>query len=253
VRHASQIFFGMLVLCATASLTTAPQAQNLNPDLTPKCIAVLGAVRAPARLASKRRMRLTEVIAIAGGLTDKAGPTIQIMSAGARCNDDSRGTNAPSLNELKLRVYKTADLNTNDEDRNPVLEPGDVVVVTEAECVYIVGAVVQPRQIALKSGLTLSQAIAMAGGPVRYARTDKVAIYRQPTSSGPRLQLMLNLDQIRKKRAEDLVLQPNDIIEVPDRYRYPTPMFWDPARPIYDAPRVLLPGYRVVYGLRSGI
>lgn len=153
----------------------------------------------------------------------------------------------------RVRSYRLDDIYTNDEARNPYLEGGDIVMVTEGDCAYIVGAVVQPQQISLKKPVSLTKAIARAGGFIKDARTEQVSIYRQPTNSGPRLQLVLDFDKIRKKRAEDLMLRPNDIVEVPHRYAQPSRRFWDPQRPIYDAPTVRPPVYRAIYGSRSAI
>jgi polysaccharide export outer membrane protein len=256
MRPAITLFLLAIALCAIASVTSAQDAKSPNAESPRKCVAVLGAVNAPARFELKRRTRLLEVVAFAGGFTNRVGSTIRIMSTGADCVTAPGDPNvphvpvpakAPSSTDLKVRFYRIEELNTDDEIKNPYLEPGDIVVVTEVESAYITGAVIRPLQISLKHPVTLTQALTMAGGLVRAARTDSVRIIRQTTNPRERLEIKLDLNKIRKHREQDLVLQPNDIVEVPFKYGRSAPMFGDPVRPIYDAP----PPVRVIYELRS--
>ncbi|HSQ24248.1 MAG TPA: SLBB domain-containing protein, partial [Pyrinomonadaceae bacterium] len=102
-----------------------------------------------------------------------------------------------------------------DEAANPYVEPGDIVTVPEAEQVYVVGNVYSPKSLPLREPITVSRAIAMAGGPLRDSKTDKVRIVRQ-VGGGGQSEIFVNLNAIAQKKAEDLQLQPNDIVEVPE-------------------------------------
>lgn len=62
----------------------------------------------------------------------------------------------------------------------------------------------------------MSQAIAMAGGPLRDSKTDKVRIVRQTAGSSVRSEIYVNLSAIARKQANDVMLQANDIVEVPE-------------------------------------
>lgn len=251
--HAAQLCFVLIALGTIALVTPAQESQSPNAQSPLGCITVMGAVKTPVRLAMQRRVRLTEVLTLAGGFTNSAGQTIQIISVGMKCTNDASNSSASQARTPRLRAYRVDDIHTNDEARNPYLEGGDLVIVPEGDCAYVMGAVVQPRQISLKNPMSVTGAIALAGGLLKDASTDKVSIYRQSTNSSGRLQVLVDLDQIRKKRAADPILQPNDIVEVPDRYGEASPKFWDPQRPIYDAPMVGPPVYRMTYGLRTGI
>jgi protein involved in polysaccharide export with SLBB domain len=217
MRRIAQLFFIAIVLCGMASLAPAQETQSPNLESQRKCVAVLGAVNMPGRFELKRQTRLLEALMFAGGYTVNAGLLVQVTSTGAKCAEEARAASMSSGPETKVRIYRISDINTNDETRNPYLEAGDIIVVNEADCVYITGAVVQPRQMPLKGRVTLTQAIAFAGGATRDA-VDRVTIIRQTKSSGERLELKVDLNKVRKKQAEDPVLQPNDIIEVQSRY-----------------------------------
>ena len=100
------------------------------------------------------------------------------------------------------------------ESGDPFIRPGDVVVVTEGEPVYVTGAVVAPQPIFMKDQLALGRAIAMAGGPQRLANTGEVHIYRKKDGLIGQEDLTYNYDAIKKGRDKDVLLQPYDIIDV---------------------------------------
>ena len=58
-------------------------------------------------------------------------------------------------------------------EANPVIRPGDYVLVTEAEPVYITGAVMSPGGIYLRDQLMLSRALAMVGGAQKRSETER--------------------------------------------------------------------------------
>jgi polysaccharide export outer membrane protein len=242
MRKSAFLITLIALFAGSASLSHAQETQGQKPEDSRQCVAVLGAVRAPGRFESKRRIRLLEAIAFAGGFTDQAEGTIAITNGGKWPQTIDRDTQrtAPEL-ATRVSLYQKANINSTDEARNPYLEAGDIVTVYQAEAVFIIGAVVQPRQTFLKDTMTLTQAIAAAGGPTRGALIDRVRIIRESKNPGERIEIRIDLNKVRKKKMADPVLQPNDIIEVPPRFGMSGPLM--PVRPIYDAP---LP-VRVIY------
>src|SRR6185295_12966791 len=81
--------------------------------------------------------------------------------------------------KIPLQNVKIAELRAGKIEANPVIRPGDYVLVTEAEPVYITGAVVAPQGVFLREQLTLSRAMAMVGGTRKEAKLTDVRIYRQ--------------------------------------------------------------------------
>jgi polysaccharide export outer membrane protein len=102
-----------------------------------------------------------------------------------------------------------------DPKSNPYLEAGDIVTVPEADQVYVVGNVFMPITIPLKEPITLTRAIAMAGGPKIDTKKDKIRIVRQEPGTSVRKELIVDLAAIEKKSADDVALMPNDIVDVP--------------------------------------
>jgi protein involved in polysaccharide export with SLBB domain len=130
---------------------------------------------------------------------------------------------------------------SRDEKANPYLAGGDVVIVTQQAAIYVVGSVVTPRTIYSKKPVTLMQAMKLAGGALRDAQVSKVVVHRQKKDSGD---LQFDLAAIRKHRAEDPVLEANDIVFVPS---LGARTGWPLRYPTFD-PRPLIPrSYRVIY------
>jgi polysaccharide export outer membrane protein len=179
---------------------------------------ISGAVKAPMQVTMLRKVRLHELITKAGGWTDRASGTIQIMHTEAEmCPDPSeifQKTALSSNGNFGITIFKINDLKMGKEAADPVIRPGDIVTVTEAEPVYVMGAVMGARELPLRDQLTLGRAIAMAGGPQRLANTSEVHIYRVKDGRSEQEDLKYNYDAIKKGKAPDVLLRPYDIIEV---------------------------------------
>jgi polysaccharide export outer membrane protein len=177
---------------------------------------ILGAVRDPQQVIMMREVRLHELVTKAGGWTDRASGTIEVMHTQApMCPPEGGLIQNATLSEkgnFGIAVYKITDLKAGKEEADPVIWPGDIVRVTEGDPVYVTGSVVAPRELVIRDKLTLKLAIAMAGGPQRMAKTSEVHILRQ--KEGGQEDLKINYDAIRKGKDPDVELKPFDIIEV---------------------------------------
>lgn len=172
--------------------------------------AVIGAVNKPGSFYGNQRIRLLTLLAQAGGQdVENAGSRIQVARVGnvSGCNptDDVD-------DDLQFFSYDLNDVLTGKD--NPWLQPGDIVSVLIAEEAYVVGDVVEPTKIQLREAVTLSEAIAQAGGTTDTSKVTKVVIHRKEKGNPIRNELVFNLKDIRSKKAEDPILQGNDIIEI---------------------------------------
>jgi polysaccharide export outer membrane protein len=178
-------------------------------------VSISGAVRQNTKVPTLRKLRLNELIAAAGGFTERAAGTIQILHTepvmcpepGQEAEDlKSNGTSIP------LQVVKISDLLKGTS--NPEIRPGDLVLVTEAEPVYITGSVVSPGSIMLRDKLTLSRALATVGGTRKEAKVSEITIYRQIPDSTDQKILKVDLAAIKKNQTPDVLLEPYDVIDV---------------------------------------
>lgn len=130
-------------------------------------ITLLGAVMKPGTYDYFSRRRLLSVLAMAGGLANNAGSTVQIRR---KTDDAARPT---------TYIIDLADmLRTGDEQLNLEINPNDVIFVPEAGTFYVDGAVRKPGVYPLKAATTVREAIAMAGGTTWYSN-DVIKLLRR--------------------------------------------------------------------------
>jgi polysaccharide biosynthesis/export protein len=180
---------------------------------------VQGAVKQPTRVQMQRRVRLNELIVVSGGFTDRASGTIQILhTEPLMCPQPGEEALAAPIDDSKApyEVIKIADLRAGKALANPVVRPGDYVMVTEAEPVYITGSVVAPQGIFMRDQLTLTRAIAMVGGAKKEAKLTDVRVFRQKPGQIEQELIRVDYQAIKKNQKPDFVLQAYDIIEVPE-------------------------------------
>jgi polysaccharide export outer membrane protein len=185
-------------------------------------VAVIGAVTQPGRFQLQRRVRLLELVSLAGGPTTRAGARLQIAHTAAifRCDAPvpALETMEAASNDDTAKRFEFFDLKDTLEGgarANPYVQPGDIITVPEAEQAYVVGNVLRPAIIPLKERVTVMRAIAMAGGTMPDTKKDKVRIVRQLPGSSEQTEIAVNLQDINDHKAEDIPLQANDIVEVP--------------------------------------
>lgn len=174
-------------------------------------VAVMGAVEKPGRFQLTRRVRLLELLAFAGGPTDKAGGKIQIAHTGSISLCERTDTLAANVFDF----YSLRQAMEGGKDANPYIRPGDIVSIPEADQAYVIGNVFKPQAVLLKDPVTVSQAVAMAGGPLRASRMSGVSIVRSARGNTGKQVIAVDLKAISKLQAPDIFLEPNDIVAVP--------------------------------------
>jgi polysaccharide export outer membrane protein len=190
---------------------------------------VHGAVAMPQRVQMQRQIRLNDLLALAGGITERANGMIQVLhtepvmcpAPGEVQEPEPTLTLSDGEKLQSFKVYRVSDIVAGREDANPVVRPGDVIKALEAEPVYITGSVVAPQGVYLHERQTLTGVLAMVGGVKKEAKSTDIRIYRQKQpGSVDRELIVADLTAIKKKQKEDVVLMPYDIIEVPESSRF---------------------------------
>ena len=204
-----------------------PSVDVFVSDFQSRPVSVIGAVNGPGQFRLQRRVRLLELLTFANGPAPRAGRIINVVHASGpgTCQiDPSSATTSssttgiadakPDNSSSEVIVYSLNDTLKGKDEANPFMQPGDVVSLPDADQVFVIGHVNAPQAIPLRDKvLTVSRAIAMAGGPARDGKTSQVRIVRQ-TVTGEKKEIVVNLDAVRKQKAIDIVLNPDDIIEV---------------------------------------
>ncbi|MCA1591811.1 MAG: polysaccharide biosynthesis/export family protein [Acidobacteria bacterium] len=215
------------IVSALAKYLKKPQVSLRVTEMRSRPPAVVyGAVRNPSRFDMRRRVHLLELLAYSGSVTEQASGDIQVFHTEpllcAEPEDlveEAKVAKASNANPLILpyNTYSIRELKLGKKDANPVVHPGDIVLVQEAYPIYVTGAVVSPNSLYLRENLSLSRAIAQVGGARKGAKTEKVRIIR--TKPGGELEpevIVASLDAIKSKKQPDIALKPYDIIDVSD-------------------------------------
>jgi len=122
------------------------------------------------------------------------------------------------------RIGNTITINLNelmesgDTTNNIILQAGDVVTVPHAGIVYVLGAVSRPGGFVLandRSHMSTLKILALAGGLNRTAKKDRAVIIRKD-AQGQQHEVAVNLKAVLERTAEDIQLQPSDILYVPE-------------------------------------
>ena len=180
-----------------------------------------GAVRTPTRFRLKRSVKLTELLVLAGGLTDDVSGEISIfrprnlncMSTAlppTAAGDKNAGSQQD--NRSQTITIKISDLLNGDTAANIPILSGDMISVSRAVPVYVIGAVNSPRPVYSRAQITVSRAIASAGGLAKDADASKVSIFRRDGTDAKSIEV--DLDKIKRGVTDDIVLSSFDIIDV---------------------------------------
>lgn len=178
-----------------------------------RTITILGAVSKPSVYSLSRHTTVLEALSLAGGALPNSGSTITVVRGAA----SAEATNTPigSVQIIDVAQLTHGDnLSGNIEVRN-----GDVLNVSPAQIVYVVGAVAKPGGFVLANpsdGVSVVQAVALAEGFKPLASTHHGLIIRQSTSAQARREIPVDLQDIMNGKETDLVLAPNDILYVPE-------------------------------------
>jgi len=190
--------------------------RNSRPPTT-----IAGEVYAPQQVILMRKVTLFELLTIGGGpKEDSAGGLVQVFRPQApMCADSDAAsrwkTDPGDVVQIPSRSYSLQSVRMGKEDSNPIIYPGDVVVVQRAPPIWVTGEVVNSMGIFMKDGgMTLTEAVAKVGGFKRDAKMSEIRIQRKNPATNEREWLSVNYDLIRKQKSKDFPLQAEDIIVV---------------------------------------
>ena len=149
------------------------------------------------------------------------GPATASASANNSSHAPSKAPEAPDPVPPPLANIITVNLSrifeTGDTSSNIVLQPGDIVTVPHAGIVYALGAVTRPGGFVIandRGQLTTLKLLSLAGGLDHFAKSDHAVIVRRD-GNGQQHEVQVDLKKVLSFQAEDVRLQPSDILYVP--------------------------------------
>ena len=169
-------------------------------------VFVMGEVRSPGAYPLAADTSLIEILALAGSVTTQASATAVVVRGGGRPPGDGANGPPPTEDADTVRV-NLRDLQAGDLSRNVLLRHGDTVFIPRAEVVYVFGEVRSPGSFPIQEGMTVLQALSLAGGSTEFAALNRITAMR--IVDGEQVEVRVQLD--------DLV-QRDDTIRVPVKF-----------------------------------
>lgn len=145
-----------------------------------------------------------------------------LFPAPASAASPSPSSSSPTPNQPST-LGNTITINLNElvesgnATNNIILQAGDIVTVPHAGIVYALGAVGRPGGFVLandRSQMTTLKLLALSGGLNSTAKKDHAVIIRKD-NLGQQHQIPVDLKKVMDRTAEDVQLQPSDILYVP--------------------------------------
>lgn len=163
-------------------------------------ISVLGEVKNPGNYLLLGPHTLYNALSAAGGTTEKAGGDIVITHLDDPQKPETIAVDSPKYSQVQRLTNVTA---------------GDVIYVSHAGSVYVVGDVGRPGEFSMSGGkrLTVLEAIALAQGTNSDAALSHAAIIRK-AEDGTKI-IPVDLKRVAQTAEPDQVLVAEDIIVVP--------------------------------------
>lgn len=152
-----------------------------------RTVNVAGKVAQPGVYPLDRQYRALEVLLKAGWVKDAGANYVYLRRLEGK--------------EIRL---ETEALVRGAQDKDPILLPGDTLYVPDADMFYVYGQINKPGTFPVLPGMTIRQAMALAGGVTASGNDRKVGLYR----AGAKERDDADLDQ---------PVQKNDVIVIKER------------------------------------
>ena len=201
---------------AEKQLMSDPQVTLVVKQYNGERVAIAGEVNKPGNYPIVQARRLVDLILEAGGTTQRAGHTVTIAHPNR--------PGAPVVVDIGTDIMGSVGANL-------MLQPGDMVTVSRAGAVYVIGEVNRPGTFVLENNqnVTVLSALANASGATRFASLHGARILRQSkdpncasaasnAAAGPGVcvqSIAVDLGRLLSGKSGDQPMQPEDILFVP--------------------------------------
>jgi polysaccharide export outer membrane protein len=145
-----------------------------------------------------------------------AGSASNSSAAHAVANPPTPNEPPPLSNTITINLNELVQ--SGNATNNILLQAGDIVTVPHAGIAYILGAVNRPGGYVMandRSQMSTLKLLALSGGLSRTAKKDRAVIIRKD-NQGQQHEVAVDLKKVLERAAEDVPLQPSDILYVPE-------------------------------------
>jgi polysaccharide biosynthesis/export protein len=215
-----------------------PQVLVTVKQFNSRSFFIAGAIQKPGVYQIEGHPSLFKLITVAGGLRENFGSTAFIIrEVKDKKSEPAPEPAAPAVKQVSTAsgqpANQSADANGDNPEysvktvnitgmlkgrieQNTYLEPGDFVNIPAADVFYVAGEVNAPGSFPLSEGTTLRQAMALAQGATFNAAAGDGVIFRTDQATGRRDEIKVDIGAVMKNKKQDVLLQANDIVMVPN-------------------------------------
>jgi len=181
---------GTIAARLAKGLIREPRVSVVVQEYRSKVVYVVGEVTRPGTYPLAGDTSVVEILSRAGPLSSQAGGEVVIVrpvapvdrpllpsEVAATSSGTPGGNGAPGRAAEVLRV-NVRDIQSGRLEENLLLRPNDTVFVPEAERIFVTGEVRNPGAFPWSAGLTLRQAVSLAGGFTEDASTGSARVVR---------------------------------------------------------------------------
>ena len=180
-----------------------------------RVVAVIGSVERPGLYPLTRpRATLADMIWAAGGPAKEAGRVVEfapVADSAPVSPEEAAHTSAPVRLDLEALLHAPVD---HGRGLNPRVRPGDVITVSPAGSVLVDGWVQKPGSYPVTRGLTLSGALAAAGGDL-FPADRRHATVKRVLGPGEERSFTVDLEAVADGRTGDVPITDGDVVRVP--------------------------------------
>ena len=167
----------------------------------------------PYKIPAGTAPTLISVLLSSGGWTDRADLTrVKIMRV---------ARNKPVADEVNVKRILDGNTAGGGLGADITLTEGDVVVLPSGSLnlVYVTGRVKKAGSYRITEGekLTVYGAVLQSGGFDHFASLSRIHILRA-MPDGTKAKIPVDIKEVQRGRKPDVILQPNDIVVVPERW-----------------------------------
>jgi polysaccharide export outer membrane protein len=201
------------------SYVRQPQVSVRMTDSRSQPVSVLGAVRNPGIVQLQGTKNLTEVLSLAGGLSPDAGDQVKLTRSlryGKIPLPDAKVDPEGEFNIAQVSLRSIMQARSPEE--NIQILGHDVITIPRADMVYVIGEVGKSGGFPLqeKEGISVLQALSLAGGVSRFAALSSTRILRASADGGSRIEIPLDLKRLLSGKRDDVQMKPGDILFIPN-------------------------------------
>jgi len=219
VNQDGEVNLPVLGMMRLAGLNTIDAARKIEEDLRSRHLiidphvtvfiaeyasqgaTVMGEVRSPGVYPTLGTRKLLDMLSVAGGLQSTAGKSVSIVH-----RDDPQHPIIVALQSGSSTMYA---------QENPIILPGDTIVVAKAGIIYVIGDVLKPGGFLIDNNTPISvmQSLSLAGGWDKTASLSKTKLIRKTTEG--REEVDLDLKHLTYGSQADVSVKDGDILFVP--------------------------------------